>query len=114
MRRRPLKGAGASSLLPRVRSGPLVGDSRFIVSGPRIDPARQTRTVELRRAPTPAESVLGSYLQGNQLDGFHFRRQRIIDGFIVDLYCHRARLVVNADGPIHVRRVVVHAERTEA
>jgi len=35
------------------------------------------------------------------MKGFHFRRQQIIDGFIVDFYCHRAELVLEVDGPIH-------------
>ena len=28
-------------------------------------------------------------------------RQRIIDGFIVDFYCHKAKLVIEIDGSQH-------------
>ena len=30
-----------------------------------------------------------------------FRRQQIIDGFIVDFFCHKAGLIIEVDGPIH-------------
>jgi very-short-patch-repair endonuclease len=50
---------------------------------------------------TPAENRLWERLRKNQLDGFHFRRQQIIAGFIVDFYCHRASLIVELDGAVH-------------
>ena len=33
--------------------------------------------------------------------GVHFRRQQVIQGFIVDFYCHKAALVVEVDGDVH-------------
>jgi len=39
-------------------------------------------------------------LRANKL-GVHFRRQQVIQGFIVDFYCHRAGLVVEVDGDVH-------------
>jgi very-short-patch-repair endonuclease len=33
--------------------------------------------------------------------GFKFRRQHVIDRFIVDFYCGEAGLVVEVDGEIH-------------
>ena len=33
--------------------------------------------------------------------GVRFRRQQIVQGFIVDFYCHKAALVVEVDGDIH-------------
>jgi very-short-patch-repair endonuclease len=30
-----------------------------------------------------------------------FRRQQVIQGFIVDFYCHRAGLVIEVDGDVH-------------
>jgi very-short-patch-repair endonuclease len=59
---------------------------------------------------TPAEMVLWQHLRANQLDGFRFRRQQIIDGYIVDFYCHRARLVVEVDGGVHT----LHTDRDAA
>jgi very-short-patch-repair endonuclease len=50
---------------------------------------------------TPAEEKLWNRLRANRLGGWHFRRQQILDGFIVDFYCHQAALVNEVDGPIH-------------
>ncbi|MFZ5904998.1 MAG: DUF559 domain-containing protein [Chloroflexota bacterium] len=33
--------------------------------------------------------------------GTHFRRHQVIQGFIVDFYCHKAGLVVEVDGDVH-------------
>lgn len=33
--------------------------------------------------------------------GVHFRRQQVIQGFIVDFYYHKAALVVEVDGDVH-------------
>jgi very-short-patch-repair endonuclease len=49
---------------------------------------------------TPTEKILWQELRANKL-GIHFRRQQVIGGFIVDLYCHKAALVVEVDGDVH-------------
>lgn len=33
-----------------------------------------------------------------------FRRQQIIDGFIVDFYCPKLRIVIEIDGAVHDQR----------
>jgi len=60
---------------------------------------------------TPAERRLWACLRANRLHGFHFRRQQIIDGFIVDFYCDAAGLVVEVDGPVHDQHTAYDAER---
>jgi len=50
---------------------------------------------------TPAEAILWERLRANRLRRLQFRRQQIIDGFIVDFYCHAAALVVEVDGDVH-------------
>jgi very-short-patch-repair endonuclease len=60
---------------------------------------------------TPAEKVLWQALRGNKLSGYHFRRQQIIAGFIVDFYCHAASLIIEVDGGIHNRQKDYDAER---
>ena len=60
---------------------------------------------------TPAERRLWQQLRANRLDNWHFRRQQIIAGFIVDFYCHRAKLVIEVDGPIHDKQQEADAER---
>jgi very-short-patch-repair endonuclease len=66
---------------------------------------------ELRRTMTPTEMILWKYLRGNLFSGLHFRRQQVIDGFIVDFCCHAARLVIEVDGSIHDQQRDYDAER---
>ncbi len=49
---------------------------------------------------TPAEKILWQEVRAKKL-GVRFRRQQVIQGFIVDFYCHKAALVVEVDGDIH-------------
>jgi very-short-patch-repair endonuclease len=84
---------------------------RGIIRRQKIDPVKLERAQELRRNMTFAERRLWHRLRTNKLDGFHFRRQQIIDGFIVDFYCHAAGLVVELDGAIHDKQVEYDTER---
>ena len=56
---------------------------------------------EMRSHPTDAERFLWKLLSGKKLGGFKFRRQHIMQAFIVDFYCPRAKLIVEVDGEIH-------------
>ena len=60
---------------------------------------------------TQEEKVLWKHLRANRLDGYHFRRQQVIDGFIVDFYCHAAGLVVEVDGEVHRQQIDYDVER---
>ena len=53
-----------------------------------------------RKNPTEAESILWNMLKGNGLD-IHFRRQHIIQDFIVDFFCADKGLSVELDGGYH-------------
>lgn len=55
----------------------------------------------LRRDPTEAEKRLWYHLRNRRLDGFKFRQQEPLAGFIVDFLCEEARLIVEADGGQH-------------
>jgi very-short-patch-repair endonuclease len=55
----------------------------------------------MRKEPTRAESLLWNELRKEKLAGFKFRRQHIIQTFIVDFYCPAAKLVIEIDGAIH-------------
>ena len=82
-----------------------------IVVGQHIALCKRERAVGLRQEMTPGERVLWQHLRRNQLAGLHFRRQQVIDGFIVDFYCHAGRLVVEVDGSSHEGREGYDAER---
>jgi very-short-patch-repair endonuclease len=66
-----------------------------------VDPTKVQRAREMRRDMTDEERILWGELRLMRHNGYAFRRQQIIAGFIVDFYCHRAGLVVEVDGPIH-------------
>jgi very-short-patch-repair endonuclease len=71
-----------------------------IVTNQKVTAQKLQRAKELRREMTPAEKILWEELRANKL-GVHFRRQQVIEGFIVDFYCHKAALVIEVDGDIH-------------
>ena len=50
---------------------------------------------------TDAEKLLWSRVKMKQLSGHQFYRQKIIGDFIVDFYCHKAKLVIEIDGGEH-------------
>jgi very-short-patch-repair endonuclease len=85
-------------------------ENRDIVFG-RHAPEKRELAWQMRRTMTPAESILWQCLRRSQLQGLHFRRQQVIDGFIADFYCHSARLVVEVDGPVHEGATEHDAER---
>lgn len=71
-----------------------------IVTNQKVTAQKLQRAKELRREMTPAEKVLWEELRANKL-GVHFRRQQVIQGFIVDFYCHKSALVIEVDGDVH-------------
>ena len=82
-----------------------------IVIGQKVDDGKVVRAKELRKEMTPEERRLWQCLRGNRLEGRHFRRQQVIDGFIADFYCHAPGLVVEVDGPIHENQAEYDTER---
>lgn len=72
-----------------------------IVVGQFVQPVKQARAKQFRHRMTVAEALLWSRIRSNQLDGIHWRRQQMIDGLIVDFYCHAAHIIVKVDGPVH-------------
>ena len=83
-----------------------------VIVGQRVSEEKKALAKALRREPTEAERVLWEAVRRKKLSGFHFRRQQIIAGFIVDFYCHAAGLVVELDGDIHKSQAEYDAERT--
>jgi very-short-patch-repair endonuclease len=66
----------------------------------------------LRKNMTFTEILLWEKLKGKKLVGIRFRRQHPIDIFIVDFYCHEARLVIEIDGDIHEQQYEYDNGRT--
>jgi very-short-patch-repair endonuclease len=68
----------------------------------------------LRKKMTPAEVLLWDQLRNRRCGGYKFRRQQIVEGFIVDFYCEQSQIVVELDGSIHdIDRVKAHDEHRE-
>lgn len=55
----------------------------------------------LRNKQTSAERKLWSGLRRHGVEGFRFRRQVPLFGYVVDFICFEARLVVEIDGATH-------------
>ncbi|HEU5343296.1 MAG TPA: DUF559 domain-containing protein [Ktedonobacterales bacterium] len=72
-----------------------------VASGQRVRRDKVERAKQLRQTMTTAERALWDCLRANRLAGLHIRRQQIISGFIVDFYCHAARVVIELDGAVH-------------
>ena len=82
-----------------------------IIIGQKVNRIKQERAKQLRRVMTPEEKTLWYYLRSNQLNGLHFRRQQVIDGFIADFYCHAVGVVIEIDGGIHKQQKEYDVER---
>ena len=63
------------------------------------DNAKLEAAKELRRKMTPHERKLWNLFLRNY--PIKIYKQRIIGSFIVDFYCHRAKLVIEIDGSQH-------------
>lgn len=59
----------------------------------------------MRRNPTEAESRLWKILRGKRLDGFKFKRQQPLGGYIVDFVNFECRVIIEADGSQHAESV---------
>ena len=71
------------------------------VRGQKITPRKHSLAKNMRSKMTSAEAKLWSQLRRNNLACYHFRRQQIIEPYIVDFYCHQAVLIIEIDGPVH-------------
>jgi very-short-patch-repair endonuclease len=72
-----------------------------IIRGQHVHTDKLSIAKRLRREMTPAERALWRALRRNSLDGLHFRRQQVIEGFIVDFYCDAVKLAIEVDGKPH-------------
>ncbi|WP_082499535.1 DUF559 domain-containing protein [Rhizobium sp. Leaf391] len=55
----------------------------------------------MRADATLAENLLWQALRNRQLEGFKFKRQVPLDGYILDFVCFDARLIIEVDGFQH-------------
>jgi very-short-patch-repair endonuclease len=68
---------------------------------------------ENRKHLTPTETVLWPRLRDRRFARFKFRRQHVLEPFIVDYYCASCRLVIELDGETHIGREVEDLARQQ-
>jgi very-short-patch-repair endonuclease len=68
-----------------------------------MDGPRRTKDFakKLRREMSPPEVILWQNLRGGRLEGLRFRRQHPMGVYVLDFYCHAAKLAVEVDGAHH-------------
>ena len=69
----------------------------------------KTKAQTLRKNATKEENLL--WYNFLRLYKLQFRRQYVIGDFIVDFYCHKARLVVELDGSQHYEDTGIHSDQ---
>ena len=67
---------------------------------------------KLRLQSTDAERLLWKYLRAHRMAGYKFKRQVVIEPYIVDFICLEARLIVEADGGQHLEQVESDVKRS--
>ncbi len=55
----------------------------------------------LRRTLSLPEGLLWCAIKGRKVRGLHFRKQHPVGPYVLDVYCHEARLCVEVDGASH-------------
>ena len=66
--------------------------------------ALQNHARLLRKRASDAEQLLWRHLRGRRLAGYKFRRQVVIEPYIVDFLCYEAMLIIEADGGQHTEQ----------
>ena len=67
----------------------------------------------MRADATKAENLLWQALRGSQLEGFKFRRQVPLEGYILDFVCFEARLIVEVDDVLRECHALAHDAQRE-
>ena len=74
---------------------------KAIARNQKVRPVKIEKSRELRTDQTSAENEFWEMVRNKKMHGLKFRRQQIIDGFIVDFYCGSLGLCVEIDGSVH-------------
>ena len=56
---------------------------------------------EFRKNPTKSEKIIWDVLRNRNFLNLKFRRQHLIEGYLLDFYCHDLKLAIEIDGEIH-------------
>jgi very-short-patch-repair endonuclease len=64
-------------------------------------PDLKDQAKELRNNCTYSEKILWEKLKGKQMMGYDFHRQKPINYYIIDFFCHELMLAIEIDGSAH-------------
>ncbi|OAM92833.1 Very-short-patch-repair endonuclease [Pelosinus fermentans] len=68
---------------------------------------------QLRQNSTLSEILLWQQLKGKQIMNYSFHRQKPIQNYIVDLFCHELMLAIEIDGVTHNEKIAYDIQRQE-
>jgi very-short-patch-repair endonuclease len=92
-----LRGAGGVS--PRLRRDGSVSLPRRIIIA--YNPHLKELARKLRNNSTKSEIILWKELKGKFDEKYDFHRQKPLDNYIADFFCHELKLVIEIDGETH-------------
>ncbi len=87
---------------PSAPEGGTEQNPRWQTANPAIYETLKERSKELRKNETETEKILWAELQNKKLGNIKFRRQHIIDQYIVDFVCISKKLIIELDGKYHL------------
>src|SRR5688572_19613784 len=108
-------GEGDSLPSPLGRRAGDEGEVKPLKFNPRLPDELKERIRKLRKNSTEAEQLMWNILRNRGFHDAKFRRQYPKAGFILDFYCHEAKLCVELDGSQHNEdaQVTYDEERTK-
>jgi very-short-patch-repair endonuclease len=65
---------------------------------------KKTFARNLRHESTTEEKKVWNVLRNKKFHNYKFRRQHVIEGFVVDFYCEKLLLAIELDGKIYERQ----------
>ena len=68
---------------------------------------------EFRKKLTKSEKIMWEALRNRNFLGLKFRRQHLMEGYLIDFYCHELKLALEIDGLIHLKKVKEDKERQQ-
>jgi very-short-patch-repair endonuclease len=67
----------------------------------------------LRKNSTLSEVLLWQQIKGKQMMGYSFHRQKPIQEYIVDFFCHELMLAIEIDGITHNEKITYDIQRQQ-
>ena len=77
-----------------------------VIRNQKINPKKLELARHFRKNPTESEDIVWQLLRNRQIKNLKWRRQQVIDGFIVDSYCAELDVVLEIDGSVHEKEKV--------